>query len=107
MDGTALRLGKQTEQDVLCRHKGTLLTCRINRPLHDALRTSCIVRSILGGVQDILKPVRTANNTFHAVIIYTEFFHNLRRDRLAHMQNPQQKLARTDVSLSTPLCDVL
>ena len=107
MNGTAFCLGKQTEQDVLRRHKGTLLACRVDRALHDALCTSRIVWSVLGRMHDILKTVRTANDLFHTVIIYAEFLQGLRRNRLAHMQKPQQKLPRADVSFTASLCDIL
>ena len=107
MDGSALRLREQTEQDVLRRHEGTLLAGGVDCALHDALGTSCIVRCILDWLQDILKPVRIANHLLRAVIIRAEFIQHLRCNRVAHMHDSQQKLACSDVPLATPLRNIL
>ena len=107
MDCRPFSLRKEAEQDVLCRHKGTLFACGINCPLHDTLGTARVVWNILGGVQDILKSVRAANYLLRTVIVYAEFIQSLCSNGIAHMQNPQQKLSGSDIPLAAPLRDVL
>ena len=107
MDGSALRLREQTEQDVLRRHEGTLLAGGVDCALHDALGAACVVRHILGGMQDILKPVRIANHLLRTVIIRAELIQHLRCNGVTHVHDPQQKLACSDVPLAAPLRDIL
>ena len=107
MDCRPVSLRKEAEQDVLCRHKGTLFACGINCPLHDTLGTARVVWNIFGWVQDILKSVRAANYLLRTVIVYAEFIQSLCSNGIAHMQNPQQKLSGSDIPLAAPLRDVL
>ena len=92
---------------MLCGHKGALLTCGINRSLHDALCTPCVEGDILRRMQDILKTVRTPNDLLRTVVVHAEFIQRLCRDCVTHMQDTQQKLAGSNVPLAASLRDIL